>query len=241
MNYSTLVRDASKVHENWIKTENGQYIAREACTVIIPQRYVEKSLASFTGSVFTLAIFAVVVGGKYFGVSVGNAMVRLSPSSVTMRTFEGSKYIEFHFEAGDVVIPNVAMVRNNKIPYQVYNEFVAKGNVPWFMSYLDMSRLFNTADSHAGLDLKTNHAIFEMLAAVMARDANKRTLYLRQTIENAGEITARIPVYVAFRNIQEQATNTTTKLMGSYFRDALASALVNPSTRLEGFEKLLRL
>lgn len=240
MDYTGLVRDASKVHGNLVKQGN-QYITKDGCKIIIPKRYVEKQLANFVGSAFTLAIFAVVVGGKYYGVSIVDSMLRLSPTTVGESTYGDTKYLEFTFEPGAVVIPNTAMVCDNKLPYQIYNEFIAKGRIPWYMNYVDIGRIFDTSKDYANLNLHTNHAIFEMLAAVMARDPNQRNRYLRQSVRSKQELEKANPAFVAFRNIQAQATNTTTKLMGSYFRDALASALVNPAVRLEGFEKLLRL
>lgn len=241
MDYKQLTRDASKVHADLVLTPNGQYITKSGCVVIIPKRYVEKQLANFMGNAFTLGIFAIVVGERYYGVSIVDSMVRLSPTSVGERTYGDTKYLEFTFEPGAVVIPNVSMVCDNKLPYQIYNEFTAKGRIPWFMNYVDIGRIFDTSKDYANLDLHTNHAIFEMLAAVMARDPIQRNRYLRQVVKSRAELEKAEPAFVAFRNIQAQATNTTTKLMGSYFRDALASALVNPAVRLEGFEKLLRM
>lgn len=240
MDYSNLNRDASKVHADLVLQGN-QYITKSGCKVIIPKRYVEKQLANFVGSTFTLAIFAIVVGEHTYAVSIVDSILRLSPTTVAERTYGDTKYLEFTFEPGAVVIPNTAMVCDNKLPYQIYNEFIAKGRIPWYMSYVDIGRIFDTSKEYANLNLHTNHAIFEMLAAVMGRDPNQRNRYLRQTINSRIEMDTMNPAFVAFRNIQAQATNTTTKLMGSYFRDALASALVNPAVRLEGFEKLLRM
>jgi hypothetical protein len=240
VDYRTLTRDPSKVKADLVKTENGQFMTKSGCTIIIPKRYVEKQLASFTGNSYTLAIFAIVVGDSY-SVSIANAVVSLNPATISERSFGDTKYIEFAYEPGAIVIGKTAMVRNKQLPYQIYNEFEAKGRLPWFMSYLDLGNLFDTAQSRADLSLHTNHAIFELFAAVMARDPQDRSKYFRHTLRGKEDIVKREPVYVAFRNIQSQATNTTTKLMGSYFREALASALVNPSERLEGFEKLLRL
>lgn len=239
MDYTTLERDAS-VRKDWVVTEDRRIITRSGCTVVIPMRYLEKQLATFTGDVQTLGIFAIVCGKRY-AVSSVNAKVRLSACDVGEQTYGDAKYLELTYKAGDTVVPNTAMVMDNKLPYQIYNEFVAKGRLPWFMGYRDIAGLFDTAKSHANMDLHTNHAIFEMMAAVMARDPLDRTKYFRQSSDSRSALLDRTPVWVAFRNIQSQATNTTTKLMGSYFREALASALVNPAERMEGFEKLLRM
>lgn len=240
MDYRKLIRDPSKVNADLVKINDDQYMTKSGCTIIIPKRYVEKQLASFTGNSFTLAIFAMVVGDHY-AVSLVNAILSLGTATISERNFGEIKYIEFAYEPGAIVINNTAMVRDKQLPYQVYNEFEAKGNLPWFLSYLDIGNLFDSVESYADLNLHTNHAILEMFAAVMARDPQDRSRYFRHTAKSQADLLKRKPAYVAFRNIQAQATNTTTKLMGSYFRDALASALVNPSNRLEGFEKLLRL
>lgn len=240
MDISNLIRDPSRIHSDWVKTADKKIVTRSGCKVYIPRRYSEKGLATIGNEIYTLGIFGVVVADKYLGVSLVNAKMRLDPSTINVVSVGGEEYVEFVFDPGSVVIANANVVKDNKLPYYIFNEFMAKGHIPWFMSYLDLGRLFAETRKYTGLNLRTNYAILEMIAAVLARDPAVRTDYFRHSLKNAAELANKRPTYIAFRNISQQATNTTSKLLGSYFREGLTSALVNPSERREGIEQLLR-
>jgi hypothetical protein len=34
--------------------------------------------------------------------------------------------------------------------FRIYDEFMSKGNIPWYMSYEDSGKMFETAGKHGG-------------------------------------------------------------------------------------------
>jgi len=80
-------------------------------------------------------------------------MMRISPSSTEKVVIKDEPYIEFQFEAGDTVIYTTALVVTDTLTYYMYDQFIAKGNIPWYMNYFDIANMFDTADEHAGVNL----------------------------------------------------------------------------------------
>lgn len=240
MNAADLIRDASRVHAHLMETDDGALITTKGCRIFIPGRFAEKTLATISNEVYIVGIFAIVVEGKYYGVSLANAMMRIEPSSTETVMFGEDEYIEFCFEPGSTVISSTELVRNDTLLYEIYDEIIAKGHVPWYISYDDLGRLFESSEKHAGVRLGANHAILEMIAAAITRDPADLTRYYRQAVKAREDQFTNPPAVIAFRNVTYGATNTTAKLMGAYFDDGLTSALVNPSQRVEPIEEILR-
>ena len=79
----------------------------------------------------------------------------------------------------------------------------------------------------------------QMFAAAITRDSANRAKYYRHTLSDLPS-EDRPPTFIPLRSVTYGATNTTAKLMGSYWNDGLTSALVNPSEKTERIEQLLR-
>lgn len=238
MNVSDLVRDSAKVHAALIQSKTGALVATKALKIYVPSRFLERELLTITNEIRTVAIFAIVVDDKYYGVSTVNASIQLTPSWTNVTEVDGEECYEFGFDKGATVTPNINLVKDDALVYKIYDEVIAKGNIPWFVGYLDLGKLFMTAKSHGGIHLAANNIPLEMMAASISRQSSDRTKYYRHALgEGAKDIK---PVFIPFRSVMYGATNTTAKLMGAYFDEGLTSALVNPSTKKEGIEQLLR-
>lgn len=240
MDPKKLTRDASKVHAVLKELEDNRLITTKGCKIYTPVRYTECGLASVGIETWIIGIYAIVVDDKYYGVSMVNAMLRIDPTSTLKVDIEGEQFYEFIFEPGAVVVTDTNLVKVDTVTFRIYDEIVAKGRVPWFLTYDDLGKLFKTAQHHAGASVGSQREVTELLISMIARDAKDRTKYFRQTVRSPADAVLRPPAYIPLRSVVYQATDTTTKLMGSYFPDALQSALVTPSERVERIEGLLR-
>lgn len=241
MDASRFRRNADAVKENLVETSDGRLVVRKACNLYTPARYVEKGLAHTGNETYVVGIFGLVIEetGEY-AASLALAMMGIDPSWSNVVTIDNTDYIEFHFEPGSTLCTNVNLVKNNILVYNVYNEIIAKGNIPWYLNYLDLGRLFDSSLYHGGLDLRASPATLQMIAAVISRDNNDRVKYYRQTVKSLDEALHKRPAFIPFRNIAYGATSTTSKFIGAYFEEGTLSALTNPSTRVEKVEAVLR-
>lgn len=241
MDAAQFVRDAKKV-KAYLKTmADGSVITTQGCKIYIPERYKLKRLMMQGAETYILAIYALVVEDKYYAVSMANAMIPLGPAQISTVKFDDEPYLELTFEAGSTVFTGTDLVKNNTLVYAIFDEFFSKAHVPWFIGYEDLAKLFDTADYHAGLNLGRSRAILEMIASMIARDPDNRTLYYRHVVKDKNTLQRHPPVVIPLRSVALGATNTTAKLIGAYADEGLTSALVNESTRVEPIEAILRL
>lgn len=240
MNPLSLIRDVNKVHAALEEMPNESLVAKKACKIYIPSRFAERGLAYIGIETIIVGIYAIVVEDTYYAVSNITAMVRITPSAMNKVKVEEDEYYEFCFEKGDVVIPSLQLVKEDVMPYKIYNEMLAKGRVPWYLDYNDLGSIFDTAKYHSGANIGTNREVTELLVSIIARDPNNRHLYYRTTLKSYDDMKKRKPAYIPLRSVIYAATNTTNKIAGSYMSSGMVSALVTPSERTERIEHLLR-
>lgn len=238
MGFLNMRRDPQAVHAA-LAEKDGALIAKQALRIYVPKRFESKRLVLVGSEVSTIGIFAIVVGDVY-GVSKALAQMQLTPSSIAVVDMDGDDCFEFSFDKGAVICPNVNLIREDSLAFKVYDEIIAGGHIPSFLNMEDMAKLFDTSEYHAGIRLAPTNAPLEMIAAAISRDRQNMAVYWRQTAKSMADQKTNPPKFIAFRNVIWGATNTTARLMGSYFEDGMMSALVNPSEKSEPIETLLR-
>jgi hypothetical protein len=129
---------------------------------------------------------------------------------------------------------------DNRLLYNVYNEFIAKGSIPWFFNYRDLGGLFEHSGKYSGTVLGANHIIHEMVAATISRDPDKLNNQYRHRLNSLSDLEGTKPTVIKLNSVAYNATNTTAKLIGAYYEEGVVSALINPSTTAEPIESILR-
>jgi len=122
----------------------------------------------------------------------------------------------------------------------LFSEFVINGNVSFGFNLLDLIKLFNFAEKYCNFTVGANPQIFEAIINIISRDRQNLNQLWRYTAKTLDDITLNPPTIIGLRNAAKTSTNTTAKLVGSYFSDGKVSALINPSDRVEGVEEILR-
>lgn len=237
---SSYKRDPERVYKALAKTNN-QLLAKEPLWIYIPARYAEKDLAFIGSDTYIVGIYMLATEDKFYAVSLIDAMVQIDPTNTTLVDIDGVKYYEFYFRKGATVIVNLDLVKKNKLIYSIFDELYTKGKAPWYLNYLDFSKVLQTAKKHAGANIGSNHETMELLASMLARDSENKNVFYRQIVKSEKDIFTIPPAIIPLRSVQYAATNTVNKLAGSYFRPALVSALVSPSERSERVEQILTL
>lgn len=241
MDIKSLVRDASVVHACLQELPDASVVATKKVDIYVPVRFEERGLAEVGLETHIVGIYAIVSEDKYYGVSLVNAMMRIEPTSTFKVKIGQTEYYRFNFEPGAVVFSSSNLVKVDTLVYRIYDEIISKGRVPWYLSYEDLGKLFDTAPYHSGAKIGENNEVTELIVSMNARDVNDRTKYYRTTISSHAEAKTKPPVFVPLRSVTYAATNTTNKLAGSYFSAGLVSALNSPADRVERIEGLLRL
>lgn len=236
MDLREYTRDPKRV-AGTLKRIGSKTITTTGCKLYVPARYRDKNLAQIGHEIYVLGIFMLAIEDKYYAVNSVTAMVRTEPSSINTVVMEGKEYLELVYEAGDSVVANNELVHNGKLLYYIFDEVPAKGNIPAFLNYEDMINLFDSAEKFAGVRLVSTPTIMHMLLSKVGRNPNNLNQYFRQITNGKDLETVR---FIPLRSNTHGATNTTARLMGSYFNDNVTGALVNQVDDLENVERILR-
>lgn len=237
MDFFTLQRDPRTVEDSFKEVGNS-LLTKTGCKIYFPKSFIERNLAKQTDRIDTIGYCAIVVDGRY-GVMTVPAMIPFSPRFTNQIPVGDDLLIEMIFEPNSIVIPDLDLVKDETLTYYIYTEFVGRGNVPPYMSYFDLGNLFRDAKRYAGISIGFTPAVFELLVANISRFEGDLTTYYRQKMVDNESPFVDPPVYIGMSNVTLNATNTTARLIGSNYEDALTAALVNPSTRNETTEDLL--
>lgn len=239
MDIRHFTRDAGRIHACLKELPDNSLVALKRLRLYIPTRFEERDLAIISNEILICGIFALVNDDNFYCISTVNAMIRISPTVINTVKIEGESYYEFIFEPGSTVIPNLDLLKDDVVTYYIFDEFFAKGRVPWYIGYDDLGSIFDTSSKHAGVSFGNNREIIELITSIVARDPDNRYQMYRHVIKDRGTLLNKPPTYVPLDAIQFTATNTTSKLVGAYMADGVVSALVNPSERQERIESLL--
>lgn len=242
MDISTLQRDEDYM-DTCVVEVGDALIAKVPLAIYIPRRWDGGRLAKVSKETYSLAVYAIVDKERQkYAVSKACAVLQFTPSSTTITKFEDGEYYEFSFDKGQTICPNVNLLKQDTLVYSIYDDIIAKGHFPWYLDCVDVATLLMTCDYHGGLNLGPSNVPIEMIVASITRNRSDLRSYYRHILNQDMDIRHQPvqPELIEFRNIIYGATNVTAKLLGSYFDDALTSALVNPSEKAEGIESLLR-
>lgn len=233
-----LKRDAAKV-KAVLKKQGDSVYAIGPCRIYIPKRFETAGMADIGEEITFVGIYAIAIDG-YYAVDTAPALIRTTPVDINTVKIDDEEYLEFSYEKGSAVIENTKLVQNKMLLYSIDSEIIAKGRVPGYLNYEDLALLFDRSGELGGMRLGANKAVMAMISMTIARSSKDGVTFYRHVIKDKSDMETNPPLYVALRNIGITASNTTAKLLGSYFDKGLTSALINPSERNEGIEDLLR-
>ena len=239
MDVRKLIRNPETVKGQLKKQADNTVITNRGCKIYIPARFAERNLADLGVDNYIVGMFAMTVDDTYYSFCNINALIQITPDSVNKINIEGEDYLEFVFMKGSTVIKNTFLVMNDILVFRIYDEFMSKGNIPWYMNYEDAGKMFETAGKHGGTSVGSSPEVVEMLIATIFRDAKDRNISLRTIINTREDLITKKFVTIPLRSVAYAASNTTNKLAGSYFSVCLTSALVNPTERTEKIEAIL--
>lgn len=231
-----IKRDGPKTNTHLKTLQSGEKIkltTLKPAFIYIPYRFITAGLATIEDSVHIISEYAIVIDDVYAVANVP-AMVEIRPESRKRIKIEDEEYLEFSFDANSVVIEDCRLFQQSVMAYNIFNEEIAKGNVPLYFNDVDFLFCLDLAEKFANIKLGKNNVSLEMIISAITRSRKDITQYYRNHPDGDYE-------FIALRNTSLGATNTLSKMMGSYYELGITSALARESDKLEDTEELLRL
>lgn len=240
MDLKTLRRDKTKVRNILVKMSDGSVVAKEGCNIYIPQRYVNKGLAGIGERVWSVGTFVIAADNGCYCTMLLPIAIVMQPTEIKQIKMDDVHYYDCRFEPGSIIMENVLVEQTDNYIGDLFGEYVIGANLPHGFNLLDLIKVFSLAGKYAKFKVGSNHQVFETVVNIMARDKDDLNKQYRYRFNSIDDLYTSPPWIVGLRNAAITSTNTSAKLVGSYFDDGTVSALINPATRLEGVEEVLR-
>lgn len=184
----TYVRNSAKVKQH-LRIENDQLLCDQSVYIHVPTRFMEKGLGEISANNTSFGIFPIILANsRTMIVPSVDAIVHLNPFRTDEIDVEGDSYYSFYFEADTPIISNMSVVRSDSIMYNILDELLIKGKVPWYLSYEDLCKFLDTAETHAGSNVAANYEVIEILSSMIARNVDGKRPYVRSTVETKEDL-----------------------------------------------------
>ncbi len=216
---------------------DGSVVTTEDILIHFPERFLTKGLAIESQEYSCIGMFAIIHGAKFAVMNV-MAMLGMQPSDTRKFLYEGQSYVEWAFNKGSTFIKSTELVKNNNLVGLIFEEFISKGNVPYYYSYEDYSKILSSSDKYAGANLGSDD-IISVITSSIARWPTKPDFHYRQGLAHYSGKTLPTPKYIGLGDMNA-STNAISRLRGVYFNRGISSAIMNPAKRLEQTDVLIR-
>ncbi|ATA65440.1 virion-associated protein [Serratia phage Moabite] len=240
MDISALKRNADAVKATLEETKQGSLVTKTGCRIQIQESFRSKKLISMGIETLIVGFFTMINPDGSYAVTTTPSMFRTKPASIKTVEIKGVSYYELTYKPGQTVFASLDLLKDNTLLYYLFEEVLARGRIPWFMSYTDLSNFFTLSPYYTGTHLVATPSIGEMIVAQIARQDSNRRLPLRQSVKKYSDVYTIPYSWIPLRNVVDGSTDTTTKISGSYTADGLDSAIVNPNTVIQPIEAILR-
>lgn len=216
------------------ETDHSFVFTGDTLEIYIPERYQEKGFLQLGEHVSVLGIFSMKINDKEEVGFLLPAMINMDPIDIAETTINGEKYFVCTLNKGCVFHDSDVVLQNNGTGYFMWNEFLALGHMPKFITYGNIIGLFDNLAKYSGLNLNGAHTILELIYAHMFRDANNMTKFYRHTDMS------KPPAMINLHDVAYGATTTHSRIAGSYTSIGLNSALLNQETKNNELEDIFR-
>lgn len=199
--------------------------------ILIPQYYEDRKLLTIEESINTVGIFKIQIDEKFEAVLMMTIMMLLSPPDEISNIKEGEEsYYSLKYNKNSEVMNNIILIKKPEILYKLYMTFFALGKIPSFIDYDSLSFIYDNDKLLGGMNLNSNHIVYEMMVAHIFRDSKNPFKFYRYTnMKNP-------PTIVSLHSVSHGPISSTAKLAGSYFDDALTSSMVTEHDKDSRYE-----
>lgn len=238
---SKLKRRQTVIPEVLTEVDN-QLVAKDSCSIVVPFRYVQAGLLEIGNRIMLACIYPIVNTKGEYGVSNYCTKMEVNCDNISNTRHNGESHYVFMFDKGDIICPNMNLVKDDAYSYLIFDEMIQMANPPWFMNYRDVGKVMSTSKQMAGVNLADTNAIFELMVAHLTRSGLDINRFYREEVNSLDEeVLARVKKEsISLNSVTHANMNKMTKLMGGYVEDGLTSALIETKNAESGVELLLR-
>ena len=180
LNPLTHIRDIHPFIETDPKTGRVTFIG-DTLEIRIPQRYEVYDLLAMEDVVTTLAVFDMIIDGKYQASMNLLASITIDPTDRGSMVYDGVPYVVLYLNKGDTLMKTSDLVMNPAVVYALWIEFITQGKMLYTYNYDDLPMMFDRVRQCCGRGLGVGRSIFEAVLAFLCRDPDNIFIPYRLT------------------------------------------------------------
>nr|DAX15854.1 MAG TPA: hypothetical protein [Caudoviricetes sp.] len=242
LDVSTWKRNPKEVVKS-LKIVGDQTIATDEIRIIFPERFTSKGLCSLDKITNLISYYCIADKNDNYAITNDPVFQTFQPDKISMINIKdlpdsNKSYIMLKFNKDSTVIVNNQLVQDTSIMFNILDEFYNNGKIPWYMNYEDIANIFLNSKKYAGSNVGNDPVGFELLSSLISKDKTGLRPY-KDILTKREDIFTQKVVYTKLADVQS-FRDTASKLIGNYFKDGLASALVENEETSSDISKLLR-
>ena len=201
----------------------------------IPLRYQNENYLIIEDKVQALGIFTIRVNDSIMGGLQLPAVIQIDPSETYEQTIDGERYFTCVLTKGRMIMCSLSVMQIDKLPYFIWREFLSLGHFPSYITYRNVSTLFDDMGEVAGAPMGANHVIIELVLAHLFRDKDDLNIKYRNT-----DMT-KPPAHVTLRDVSYGPSTTHARIFGSFSDTGRNAALLNQTDNNSELSDLFRM
>jgi hypothetical protein len=233
-----MIKDKKSIISSLKTMSDGSIVTTDDLVIHFPERFITKSLA-VEGQEFTcIGMFAIIKDNKYALMNVISTL-SMSPRESRKFIYDSMSYVEWSFPKGSTFIKSTELIKNDNLVGHIFEEFISKGNVPYYYDYEDYSKILASSQKYTGANLGASDSLMSVITSSIARWPLDKRMHYRQGLASYTGKKPPKPLYIGLGDMNA-STNTIARLRGAYFSDGIRTSILNPTVRLEKTDELIR-
>jgi hypothetical protein len=237
LEFSKLKRNG-KLIVSKLKEKGDEIYATEKLSVVFPTRYINRHLCLIGNKVSLISVFLIADDKGNYGIMNIPAMIDLTPNEIMDIKVDGADYKELIFEKDSLFTDNNNLMKRADFMYDMFDEFLINGKVPFFLNYDDLSNLFRYTAKYANTGLGNNPLAMEITTSIIARSKKDVNVKYREYLSNPkGKVEQ--PNFIGLMDIYNTFDSNINKMAGSYAKAGISSAVTNKQQTTSSIEEVL--
>lgn len=216
LDFKKLKRNPEAINSKIIMRED-RTIAKEVLSILIPKFYFNKNLGKkMPKGIELLCVFPIIDEKGNYGVIAESAKQTINYGRLDEVTVYDDVYESYTYYPGDIIAETTKIVKSDDILFPLFDAYFMYGKFPKFLSYQDVSTLFEKANEFTGSRIGSFPVIMDILVSALSRSDDDPNVTYKDILNSEKDMSKPIH-YVGLCDIDFSITNTGSRIIGGYF------------------------
>ncbi len=230
-----------KLLKSKLKDSKESILVNETLYVYYPKRFEDIHIATIATNVKMVSIFILADAKNNYAFINIPLIVDINPSSIEDVMVGDALYTKLTLNKNDALISNKKVIKDGSFIFTLYDEFIVKGKVPFYMEYESLVDLFLSSGKFNGAKIGDNPSGIEAMVSVIARDKKDLNKFIRTSSLDLNKLTNTDIAFIGLTDVNHGLSTNIAKLTGAYLNDGITSILVNDNLIETEIEKYYRM